>query len=802
MRLTLALAATAVVVTVVLWAAAGHDRHEIAARMPQPTERQPGEASEGGDADFGERRRAWYESLHRAAPGTDWQTSDGSVRAQRLLRLQAEHERALAQGATPADFDTFATTAISGNWVQRGSSNQSGRVTGAFLDTLNNRLTVLSHGGNVWRSPRPAIAWSSANDAATFVPNGNQGFLERLTGGASGERLLAPGDRPTALRYSDNGGATWSTATGTDFANPWYSMAIVARDPAANEVYFVRVHFDFTAPADWRAHLFSSVDRGASFTSRGFVGTRNQVALFSPRTGVGANTMFLLAGANLRTITSGTQALVNVSTVPLTTALAAADAVSLTGGVTSGGQTFLYAFYSRQATARTEVWYSSDGGASWSARSAVPERLFGLNSSESSNSDPNRVFAGGIDMYRSADGAATWIKVNPWQDYYGSPSNRLHADIPNIDVFPDGAGERMLISTDGGLYESTDYAVTVSNLSLSGLNVSQYYDVYTRRTAPAHIIVGAQDQGYQKALSPAPGVQPFTQVISGDYAHLVSADGGNTLWSVYPTFVMYDTNTGNATSASLRFFDFGTLVTGTKFLPPLAHVPGQPNMVLLAGGRFGAGTPANTIIELTYNSAGNTFTAVNDGADFIDPVTAIAISPHAGNTRYAVATPDGASNPLTRFYRRPAGGNWTQTTTQLPNGQFFYGNHILPDPFVPGRVYLAGSGYSGGNSVYVSNNDGVSFAPMSTGLPPTLVLNLAISADGQHLFAAAEAGAYYYDRSQSRWIDIVTLGAPNQTYWDVDFVDATGSARFATYGRGIWDFVLASETLFANGFEP
>ena len=46
------------------------------------------------------------------------------------------------------------------------------------------------------------------------------------------------------------------------------------------------------------------------------------------------------------------------------------------------------------------------------------------------------------------------------------------------------------------------------------------------------------------------------------------------------------------------------------------------------------------------------------------------------------------------------------------------------------------------------------------------------------------------------------LGAPEQEYWDVDFVDAQNTARFSTYGRGIWDFVLASpEVIFRSGFE-
>ena len=34
------------------------------------------------------------------------------------------------------------------------------------------------------------------------------------------------------------------------------------------------------------------------------------------------------------------------------------------------------------------------------------------------------------------------------------------------------------------------------------------------------------------------------------------------------------------------------------------------------------------------------------------------------------------------------------------------------------------------------------------------------------------------------------ISAPDQTYWTVDFIPEINTARFGTYGRGIWDFIL------------
>src|SRR5262249_20129880 len=98
------------------------------------------------------------------------------------------------------------------------------------------------------------------------------------------------------------------------------------------------------------------------------------------------------------------------------------------------------------------------------------------------------------------------------------------------------------ISTDGGLFRSTDLLVSVQNLSLSGLRISQYYTTHTSSRAPAHVVAGAQDQGYQRASVPA--VPPstalaFSQLISGDYGHLTSGDGDHDfLFSTYPGFVL------------------------------------------------------------------------------------------------------------------------------------------------------------------------------------------------------------------------------------------------------------------------
>ena len=51
-------------------------------------------------------------------------------------------------------------------------------------------------------------------------------------------------------------------------------------------------------------------------------------------------------------------------------------------------------------------------------------------------------------------------------------------------------------------------------------------------------------------------------------------------------------------------------------------------------------------------------------------------------------------------------------------------------------------------------------------------------------------GAFAYSSENEEWEDIMGFEGPDQTYWTVEYVSEIQSARFGTYGRGIWDFIV------------
>jgi hypothetical protein len=89
----------------------------------------------------------------------------------------------------------------------------------------------------------------------------------------------------------------------------------------------------------------------------------------------------------------------------------------------------------------------------------------------------------------------------------------------------------------------------------------------------------------------------------------------------------------------------------------------------------------------------------------------------------------------------------------------------------------------------MTSDGGVIWEGMGTGLPNTLVLDLALGGEGlTDLYAAADAGPFGYDAEMGEWVGLLGTEGPLTTYWSVEWVPEIGVARFGTYGRGIWDF--------------
>jgi len=380
-----------------------------------------------------------------------------------------------------------------------------------------------------------------------------------------------------------------------------------------------------------------------------------------------------------------------------------------------------------------------------------------------------------MEVFKSSNGGSSWDLVNNWWEYYGNEASMLHADIPEVRFFLDPEyNEVALISTDGGLYFSNDDLTTVQNISMNGLGVSQYYSTYTKRTFPYNVYAGSQDQGFQRSIAPGEEIYDFVQSISGDYGHLSSGNEGGSIWTNYPGITTFFPDPLTSGHISLGFPGSGHL-----WLAPIIEDPYNPDQAYLAGGGLDGG---NHLFHLTAGNSSITYE--EESYNFNNTLSAMGYSSINPRHRY-VLTDNGS------FYHSDDDGNNWEISSSFdgPNAHYFYGSTIWPSQTISGTVLIGGSGYSN-PPVYISHDHGENFSNFSEGLPNTLVFKIVGTPDDLYYFAATELGPYVYLFDEETWVDLAGLSAPDQTYWSVEFIPELNTARFGTYGRGIWDFVI------------
>ena len=713
-------------------------------------------------------REKWIEDMHRAEPGLNWQMQDVLFRLNRSSSMPANFRRS-------SNKVSIAGGKISGSWFEKGSSNQSGRMHQAEYDTLTKELLTASAGGNIWIRNAAGTNWRIINDhfkipdiialRVIYINNTRRILV------ASGKFSIA------GVFYTDDDGSNWHITGGLENIANWGNiLRLFITSEKPNLVYVLAQEWDNTNSEAITA-VYKSTDMGNSFTQI----INFQSSLYGNSTKIDiwcsyyhGSEPFLLIDNTLFKIQ-------------------ASDQLATLGNVTYNqhGRVFLSGFQDDfrsffyiavRHSSGTTVYKSADGGVNWTYQSEIPENPFRKNSFTCSSTNPENLYCGGVNCYHSYDGGKNWVQVNLWSHYYGDPENRLHADNPGINSFRILDKEQVFISTDGGVYVSTDSLQSVKNLSLLNHNVSQYYSTYTCRFETDIIHAGSQDQGYQRCLNPG-NILAFDQVISGDYGHIVSGDFGSSIWMVYPGFAIYYPNINLSTSSKRWNF---TGMSGHYWIPPLMEDPNNPAKVYLAGGSLSSGS---RIFHLSYN--GVSVSAIEKPYNFSrndSKISAMDYSPINSDIRYVL------TNKGDFYLSTDAGVSWTlQSITADFGAHYFYGADILTSTKDTGTLYIAGSGYSN-PGVYVSHDYGETFTALDSNLPATLFYKLVTDKDENFVFAATELGPFVYIIENETWYDLSDGKAPDQNYWSVDYIPAINTVRYGTYGRGIWDFVLCDSS--------
>ena len=736
-----------------------------------------------GDPYYHKARKEWLKSMHRTESGVDYRILKRELQTERLKR---KNDLLKNFDKDSPQFQKFISDngKISGYWKEIGSRNQSGRIHTSDVDLTKSMIYAASAGGNVWRGTLEGKDWTCLNNSIQF--NIQSIKVEYV----AGNRRIIVFDRSNVY-ISDNEGGWWRPATGLENVANWGGIrrGVVINDSNKRIMYLLADEWDFDA---WKAvnSVYFSTDDGLSFNKIFSVNSSQNIDIWGVERSPGEfisinsqqkrfNKLVCVHRDTIFSIMDSKKEVMNICEELIS---GNPDYTKLSGSEIDG-DVQLHFHVNPPNTDVLKIYRTLDFGENLEFKSQAPTRYFMENSYGTSKLNPDLAFLGGVHCFKTIDGGTNWKKLNDWPDYYGDPLNKLHADIPGIRSFRTSVDkEFFLIATDGGIYITKD-DYSVKNISLTDLNVSQYYSIYSN-TDDNIIFAGSQDQGFQRSEPTANKTLDFAQLVSGDYGSLTSGDGGQSIWCVYPGFAtiypqatISDKNSG---------WLFSNSYNDRVWLPPIAAVPNIPFSAYIAAG--GSVPDKSKIWSLTYDQLTDKITAIEfpfqfDQQEPENDVSALAISPI--NTDYIYA--------LTKkgiFYSSTvAGMNWTETAEFIgPEHNYLYGSCIYASKINLGTVYIAGSGYSNA-AVYVSEDNGATFEPLD-GLPPTFVYQIDMTEDEEVIFAATDDGPYIYIKNHKKWYNIAGLEAPDQSYWTVNYLPTKKTVRFGTYGRGIWDFEI------------
>jgi hypothetical protein len=730
---------------------------------------------EGGENE--KLREKYFELRHRTAPNVSWRT----IEAENAKRLAISNEASKGKVSN----GSFANNKINGIWYERGANNQTGSIRAVDYVPLSNTIYTISNGGSLWSSELGSSSWTLRNQAYRF----GQTALRAFTKIGGGERVLVSTN--LNVYYSDDKGQTISPASGINFPVGWGGNNIVGLyrlNDVSNTIYCLTRPWSNSpwGPALW---LYRSTDQGQTFSLiyQFTTGNESEISVCNP---YNSNALYIAdiatqaSNIKLYSVAGATVTLIN------TFENGGTNTNCTLKGTFVAGTFHLYALINNN-----QLFYSSNLGSSWVLRSTLAE-----NASDKMNVSMNfplRVSYGGIDAHRSNNGGVSFTRVNAWGDYYNNVSGKLHADIMEIEYFKkSNNAEFCIINCHGGTYVSYDYLTTVSNQSITGLRTGEFYDVLTDTLNPNIIITATQDQGLQRTrtgLSTLP--ENFKQDISGDYGHLCFTHNNTILWPQYPGGEYYFFN--NLNSANATYLG-EWIVPGTQkpnvgwMLAATATANRASNEIWVGGGNLSGGDGSYLIkVALTLSPFGVVATQFpydfransNNASSGISAIEQSLKSPN----KIFVATEDG-----TFFYSNDAGANWNKTISfSGPRPWFLYGSCILASKINDNLIWYSGSGYSN-PGVYKSTDGGVSFTAMSNGLPSTIVNEIVASADEKFIFAATDAGPYVYVVSDNTWYPLSDNTVPIQNFTSVEYIRSQSIVRFATFGRGLWDFKITS----------
>jgi len=669
------------------------------------------------------------------------------------------------------------------NTGQAVRTTASGRMTAITFDPNNaNTIYVATAGGGVWKSTNKGANFTSITSgraefayASVAVDPNNSNVVYAGTGDLTGYY-------GNGILKSTDGGSTWTLLGTAEFGANAVTQIVV--DPSNSNRLFAATAWSAqrSAKNDPPAKgVFRSNDAGVTWQEvlacnpcgNGF--TDLLMAPGSPQTLYAAN-----AGVGIFKSTDGGD---NWNALPDFAAKVGRQnyqRLEMAIGAGAGSNT-LYAGIdgSRNLGGNVVAWgyvfRSTDGGQTWQRLdpNTTPDycgsQCWYDNAIAINPANPNDVYLGGVDIYRSTNGGGNWTNIR----------QGVHVD-QHVAVFDPADAGVLWVGNDGGLFRYKNDAWTAFNTGITSL---QFTGVGVHPTANlaaggmqdnSHAFYdGADWKGFSFADGNKAEFDPFDPsiVYHGDQNLSFNANKGATVGEMRQNDV--DRTNGIDVNDSVEFY------------LPFETDPNTAGVLYLG---------TNRVYRTT--DRGQNWTAISQVLEAGANIRSIGVVPGDANTLYA-GTTGGQIHKATRGRN----GQWTWTNlTKAPLPQRFLSD-IAFDPTNTQTVYLAYNGFSANTPdtaghIFKSTDGGTTWT-LSDGagagaFPDVPALTIFVDPDNpSHVYVGTDIGVFRSTDGGASWATF-SQGLPPVPVTDLKYQRAAKLLWVSTYGRSIYRTSLAS----------
>ncbi|MFL5786502.1 MAG: hypothetical protein ACJ748_00485, partial [Flavisolibacter sp.] len=707
-------------------------------------------------------------------------------------------------------------------WSERGPNNIGGRTRAILIDASDgtgNTVWAGSVGGGLWKTTNFKAAtpvWANVpgivqNLAITCIAQhpSNPSIIYVGTGEGYGN---IDAIRGLGVYQTTDGGANWSLIASTTTGGA-----------SVNDFTYVQKLMVYTNGDVYASCSSKFCNRGGVF--RMLNGGSTWTRVIGVSTGscyAGAGSSTDMTGMDIERSVSGD---IYASTIDYSTGVAVGKIWKSPAGATVGNagtwtnispagsfqrielecsatnNSKIYALTQGSGSATGGTRLSTDGGTTWStidvgnwcdqgttkADFTRGQAWYDLTLASSPSNDA-LVFAGGVDIFKTANSGTAWAQATQWSNSCGAiPS--IHADIHAIKFFP-GSSTEFIVGCDGGLYYTNDGGTTFTSKN-SSYNVTEYYGLAMNPNSGSnYFLAGAQDNGSHKFSSG--GINSVSVASGGDGGQcFIDSDNPNLQYTSFTGASFNFSNNGGTT------FNYLGSISADRFINPADYDPSTDH--LYCGGPLRG---FERVYNFTTSSASADGYTIASSAN--NSVSAVKVDPNTANRVWvAYSTGDGAGALAVPELYIINNANTTPvaTTVTLPAGIASSGNYISSLDIETGNanhIILTLSNY-GVNSIWESADGGTTWATLDNATLPDVPVRFCkflpsgyspgsrIESVGG-IVLATEMGVWStaaINGSSTVWM-ANNAGMGNVRVDRIEFRSSDKTLGVATHGRGIF----------------